>query len=71
MFPVNKPNQYNQPKAKANPLELKHGSYFWLSRLLGTYTRERFKEMQTVLERIKQKSSEQPEVSETITDQIN
>lgn len=71
MFPVNKPNQYNQPKAKSNPLELKHGSYFWLSRLLGTYTKERFKEMQDSLERIKQNATEQSEALEHVNEQID
>jgi hypothetical protein len=71
MFPVNKPNQYNQPKAKANPLELKHGSYFWLSRLLGTYSKERFKEMQDALEKIKQNASEQQDAPEKAFEQID
>ena len=59
MYPVNKPNQYNQPKAKENPLQLKHGSYFWLSRVLGTYTKERYAKMQLALEEIKQRSENQ------------
>lgn len=59
MYPVNKPNQYNQPKPKANPLELKHGSYFWLSRVLGTYTKERYAQMQLALEELKQRSENQ------------
>ena len=59
MYPVNKPNQYNQPQAKENPLQLKHGSYFWLSRVLGTYTKERYAQMQLALEEIKQRSENQ------------
>ena len=59
MYPVNTPNQYNQPKAKENPLQLKHGSYFWLSRVLGTYTKERYAKMQLALEEIKQRSENQ------------
>ena len=59
MYPVNTPNQYNQPKVKENPLQLKHGSYFWLSRVLGTYTKERYAKMQLALEEIKQRSENQ------------
>lgn len=66
MYPVNKPNQYNQPKAKENPLQLKHGSYFWLSRLLGTYSKERFAQMQTALEELKQRSENQANQEEEV-----
>lgn len=58
MYPVNKPNQYNQPKPKENPFQLKHGNYFWMSRILGTFTKERFAEMQRTLEEMKRKAQE-------------
>lgn len=56
MFPSNRPNQYNTPKKKENPLQLKHGSYFWLSSILGTYTKEKYRVMQERLDSMKQQA---------------
>lgn len=39
MYPVNKPNKYNAPK-ETPPFFLKEGRWFWMSKLMGTYTPE-------------------------------
>lgn len=51
MYPNNKPNIYNQPKQRER-FQLKNGTYFWMSSLLGTYTPEKEAAMKAKLEEI-------------------
>jgi hypothetical protein len=58
MYPVNKPNQYNTPK-ETPPFFLKEGRWFWMSRIMGTFTPAKEREFrENLMKNIQSKSEE-------------
>jgi len=64
MYPVNKPNIYNQPKP-GERFSLKEGRYFWYSSIMKTYNKARQAAWQKEME---EKTKQEPQ---TTDDNIN
>jgi hypothetical protein len=64
MYPVNKPNIYNQPK-QGERFSLKEGRYFWYSSIMKTYNKAQQVAWQKEME---EKTKQEPQ---TTDDNIN
>jgi len=60
MYPVNRPNIFNQPKQRER-FSLKEGQYFWLSSVMKTYNKAQQEAWQKEMEenRLKEEQAEE------------